>query len=178
MTLTIKRAEKIVPLCLDLSLKADHERAEDTLKRAIENTDRREADTSVREAAEAVRQLEDAMREHTVFFTIQAMRRKDWVEFEESHPARAGHDDDKAYDLDLSALDEAISASIVAVKSSTGEDVPLVPAKDWPALADEMSNAQWQAFAIAVLQANRGVVVTPFSQTASLEIRRSAPTSS
>lgn len=178
MSLSIQRAEKTVPLCLNLSLKAAHEVAETALREAIANTDRREADTRVADAAARVRRIEEEMRADTVLFTLRAMPRLKWVEFEASHPPREGVEDDRDLSIDVSSLDAVIVDSIVAVEDHDGAAVAFVPASEWGALAEEMSGAQWQPFAIAVLQLNRSVVVAPFSQTASLETLRSAQTSS
>ncbi|HCS2945744.1 TPA: hypothetical protein OQU49_004349 [Shigella flexneri] len=177
MSLTIKRARKSVPLCTNLALKSEHDRAvaafEDAKSAAAR--DSRETSTTERDAALEVFRLEQEMKKHTVQVELEALPRKQWAEFEVSSPAREGNDTDKTYGLDLSKLDEAIMPSIVGVTSADGETVPF-EVKDWPALADEMSQSQWEAFALATLGLNRGSTAPSFSPAASLAILRSEPT--
>ena len=179
MSLTLTRATKVVPLCVNLSLKAEHDRAvaslADAKTRAVQ--DAREASMEVREAAEAVQLIEQQMRDHTVSFTLQALKRKDWAEFVAANPPRDGDEFDKALDVNVSALDKVIVQAITAVQNRDGSDVPFVPATDWEPLADEMSTAQWNDFAQAVLALNNGVTAAPFSPAASLVIQRSEQTS-
>lgn len=179
MGLTLTRATKVVALCTNLGLKEEHERAVQRLAevRAAEAQDAREVSTGARDAAEAVQALEREMREHTVSFTVQALPRKAWAEFVAAHPPREGNEVDKSIDLDQSALDEAIAPSIIRVTDRAGELVDFTPETDWVPLADEMSTAQWNEFAMAVLALNNGVTAAPFSPAASLVIQRSEQTS-
>lgn len=190
MSLTLTRATKVVPLCVNLSLKAEHDRAVAALQdaRNAAAQDAREVSTEIRDAAAAVQAIEQQMRDHTVRFTLQALPRKKWAEFEVNHPARPDDETDKALGIDASALDavlsgavygpgEKVAPTIVAVESSTGDPVPFDPSTDWVPLADEMSTAQWNDFALAVLALNRGVTAAPFSPAASLVIQRSEQTS-
>lgn len=192
MSLSVTRPERTVEFCTDLGLKSAHEDAERALKETErrQREDPREASTAVRDAAEVVRDLESKMRDHTVVFTLRAWPRKRWVEFEEAHPPRKGDEGDRAVGLDTRALDEALSGvmcdscrkagmspwprTIVSVKSLDGADVEFDPA-DWQGLADEMTNGQWQDFALAILNANNGVKAAPFSSAASRAIRTSEP---
>lgn len=179
MSLTITRPRRRVNLCTNLELRAAWDRAVDELEQAkkVAATDPREAGSvSVKKAAEAVAALEEQMRSHTVVFVLEAWPRKRWTEFEETHPAREGNETDRALNIDVSTLDEAIAGSIVAVESLSGEPVEFDPAT-WLALADEMTNGQWEDFALAILNLNRGVKAAPFSAAASREIRKSGLTS-
>ena len=179
MSLTLTRATKIVPLCVNANLRADHERAVQHLDdvRRVDAADPRESSTAVREAAEAVQAIERQMREHTVSFTLQALPRKRWAEFAAAHPPRPDNETDKLVDVDQSALDEVIAASIIEVRAHDGADIPFVPAQDWEPLADEMADGQWTQFAMAVLALNNGNPAAPFSPAASRAIQRSAQTS-
>ena len=179
MSLTLTRATKIVPLCVNANLRADHERAVQHLDevRRVDTQDPRENSTTVRDAAEAVQAFEREMREHTVSFTLQALPRKKWAEFAAAHPPRPDNETDKLVDVDQSALDSIIAVSIIAVKAHDDTDVPFVPAQDWEPLADEMSDGQWTHFAMAVLALNNGNPAAPFSPAASLAIQRSEQTS-
>lgn len=178
MSLTVTRPQQAVPFCTNLDLKAAHELAVAELERAQRNAPPgMEVSSPVALAAREVRRLEDEMREHTVVFTLTGWPRKQWAEFEESHKAREGQEVDKTLGIDVSALDEAIAGAIVSVKTLAGDDVPFTPGADWTPLADEMTNAQWEDFALAVLRLNRGVKDAPFSRAASAAIRGSELTS-
>lgn len=178
MSLTVTRPTRTVEFCTNLDLQAAHE---DALRVMVDaereqRMDPRESSTAVRDAAEKVTALEEQMRAHTVVFTLQAWPRKRWAEFEETHPPRKDDETDRTLGIDVSALDEAIAGAIVSVKSLDGKDVAF-DAADWPALADEMTSGQWQDFALAVLNANRGVKAAPFSVAASRATRSSEPSS-
>lgn len=180
MSITVTRPQKQVEFCTVLDLKASHEQAERELadaRRAASSDAREVPSSAVAEAAERVRALEDQMRAHTVVFTLQAWPRKRWVEFEETHPPRKGNGNDEALSVNVSALDEVISGAIISVKARDGQDVPFAPATDWTPLADEMTDGQWQDFALAILQLNRGVKAAPFSVAASRVIQSSERTS-
>lgn len=179
MSLTLTRATKVVPLCVNLSLKAEHDRAVAALQEARNAAaqDAREVSTEIRDAAAAVQAIEQQMRDHTVRFTLQALPRKRWAEFVAANPPRPGDETDKALDVDVSALDAVIVQAITSVQNRDGSDVPFAPATDWEPLADEMSTAQWNDFAQAVLALNNGVTSAPFSPAASLVIQRSEQTS-
>lgn len=169
MTLTIKRPETTVEVCTDLSLKARHEQAERALVEA-RRTQKTMASADVRALAEQVRELEQEMAAATVVFTLQAYPHKKWAELEEAHPPRAGVSEDEALSVNTSTFFDAVMpGSIVGVvRKSDGEPVPFDPATEWVTLADEISNAQFNDFALSVLRVNRGVTGAPFSQTASL----------
>lgn len=195
MSLSVTRPERTVQFCTNLNLKSAHEDAERALAdahRAALGDARETGSVTVREAAERVRVIEEQMREHTVVFTLRGWPRKRWAEFSEQHPARKDNEGDRQFDVDTSALDEAISGvmcktcreaglspwprTIVHVRSLDGADIEFDPA-DFPALADEMTTAQWSEFARAVLEANLGVRSAPFSVAASRAIRTSEPSS-
>lgn len=179
MGVTVTRPETVVPFCENIALKAEHERALAAVKAAqqAQQSDPREnGSVAVREAAEAVQAIEARMRQDTVEFTIRGLRRKVWVEFLETHPAREGNERDKSYGFNVSALDDVIPASIVKVTRG-GEPEDFDADSEWNDLADQMTNGQWSDFATAVIQVNHEVRSAPFSPLASAVIRRSAETS-
>jgi hypothetical protein len=182
MPITVTRATRRVEFCQNLALKAEHEAAVAGLAAARQHgaTDPREAGGPNRatELAHHIRALEDQMRDATLVFTLQAARNKAWIEWEETHPPRAGNKTDEVLIVDASALDDAIAQAIVSVETLDGDPVDFDPATEWTALADEMTNGQWQDFALAVLTVNRGVKAAPFSGAASHQIRKSERTSS
>ena len=172
--LTVTRPEKTVEFCTNLGLKSAHEdavRGLEDAKRAAAADAREVPSVAVRDAAQRIADLEAEMRDHTVTFTLRAWPRKRWAEYEETHPPRKGIANDDALSINVSTLDEVIAPSIVAVKARDGQDVPFEPVTDWVPLADEMTDGQWQEFALAVLQVNRGVKAAPFSAAASRVIQ-------
>ncbi|UJP39327.1 hypothetical protein [Cellulomonas palmilytica] len=169
MSLTINRAETTVEVCTDLALKAQHEQLERALLEARRDQ-RTMASQAVRDLAEKVREVEHEMAAQTVVFTLRALPHKRWAEFEEAHPPSEGNDEDKSLGVNTSTFfDAVLPVSIVGLaRKSDGEPIPFDAPNDWPALADEISNAQYNEFALTVLRLNRGVTGAPFSQAASL----------
>ena len=180
MGITITRPTQRIEFCTDLGLKAEHEAAVAALAAASKAAEKSGMENSGGEklaVAQRIADLEARMREHTIVFTLSAWPRKRWVEFEETHPPREGREDDKNFTINVDSLDEVISGAITSVTTTDGQAVPLDPASEWPALADEMTSGQWNEFALAVLRLNRGVTAAPFSSAASRVIRTSAETS-
>jgi len=174
MALKIKRARKTVPLVTDLSLAAEHERAVQALQDAQRDAkkDERENSPAVKAAAARVVELEQAMRAETVFVELEAWNRKRWAEFEEAHPPKDGNETDEAFGVDLNALDDAIEQMIVAAMDH--EDAPVeFTADTWAEVKDEISQGQWEPFALAVLALNRKSADAPFSLAASRVTRDS-----
>lgn len=170
--ITIKRPTKIVELCVDLGLAAEHDRAEkeliDAQKRGIgmENS-------GVPEAAEAVEDIEKRMQSSTLEFVLQAIPRKQFGEFEANHPPRVGDKTDENLGVNVSELDGLIAQCVLSVREKVSGNVVEFDPADWTTLADDMTDGQWQAFALAALQVNRGVTAAPFSRAALLAIQRS-----
>lgn len=174
MAITIKRARRAVRLCTDLALYAEYDRA----VAALDAAQKRDGQTihpsdETKAAADAVQDIEARMQAATLTFELEAQRRDAWEAFEAAHLPREGNEADEQFSIDLSALDEVIADSVVAVTDSDGEAIEFA-AEDWGPLADEISTAQWQEFALAVLAVNRGVKAAPFSQSASRTTRASA----
>lgn len=168
MTLTVKRPETRVPFCLDGDLKAAHEAAEADYTRA--NT-KRLADPrlgdSTRSLAQKVLDLEAQMQDATVSFLVRGLPRGDWKQLTAGHGPRDDNATDKAYGFNVESLMiAAIPRSIVAVENKAGEALPFDPAKEWDALADDMTNSQYEDFVLAVLRVNAGRNDVPFSLSA------------
>lgn len=179
MPIEMKRPTKTVELCTDLSLTTEHERAEEAL-RAAEADDANDPrlakkKTSVA-AAKAVQEIEQRMTDATLVFTLTAMPRKEWTELEGQHEPREDNTVDEGFGVDLSTFPDAVMPlSITSVtRKATGEEVPFDAATEWEPLADQMTNGQWEAFAIAVMQLNRSSAAPDFSRAASRVIRGSA----
>lgn len=177
MSLTIKRPEKVVPLCLDASLQAEWEQAEADLiqARKAPTGDRMTGNADVTRLAERVRDLESQMLAEVVHFRLRALPRSQWAQILAANPPTDSADD-KAFGANKAAFfDEVIPASVVGVTRGD-EPVEFDPA-DWSALADEMTDRQWSDFADAVFTLNRGTVSVPFSRAASIVSRASSVSS-
>ena len=180
MSITVTRPETTVEFCTNIALRSEHERAVAAVKaaqQAAQSDPRENGSVAVREAAERVQALEAEMRSSTLVFTIRGLRRKAWVEFVESNPPREANAGDKAYGINVSALDEIIPASIAAVVNHDGSLAEFDAEAEWPTLSEDMTNGQWSDFANAVITVNHEVRSAPFSPLASAVIRRSGATS-
>lgn len=175
--LTIKRPEKLVPLCLDASLRAEWEQAEAELVRARRDTNPQmlTGNADAARLAERVRELEDQMRAQTVHFRLRALPRADWARLVDENPKRDGNEIDSHYgfnhetfyDAVITAKDRAgVPATIVSVRDAEDQIVDF-DVDEWSDLADEMTDQQYADFANAVMELNRGKVSVPFSRVAS-----------
>lgn len=178
MPIVMKRPQKVVELCTDMSLAAEHEQA-DTELRELERAEtidpRLGKKSTAQAAAKKVQDLEQRMADSTLRFTLTALSNKRWTELEGQHEPREDDSVDAAYGVNISTfVDAAMGESITAVaEKNTGKPVDFAPG-DWPALADEMTNAQWDAFAIALFELNKQRRAPDFSKAASRVIRNSS----
>lgn len=176
MAIIVKRAQGNVELCTDLNLFSDWEAAHESLTdvRSLVESDTRLGDTRLAEAAARVRAAEDAMRESTLVFRIAAVSRKTWNEVIEANPPREDNDDDAVLGFNSSVVfDEVLAnhgAIISVTNKETGEPVEFDPKTEWKALADEMTDAQYNMFAQKVFDLNKRVNTTPFSRAASRQM--------
>lgn len=177
--LSIKRPERVVPLCLNAALQAEWEQAEKSLAEARRRPagDRLTGNAGAATLAEAVRDLEAQMLADVVHFRLRALPRSEWAKRLAAHPAKDDDPSDKAFGADKAGFfDDVIPASIVGVTRGD-EPVDFDPATDWSDLADEMTDRQYSDFADAVFMLNRGEVSVPFSRAASSMSRASSETS-
>ena len=174
MPIALTRPETTVELCQDASLQAVWEQARATLATAQQSAlkDKREAGESpaVTQAKQALRQTEEYMQDQMLVFTLRALPRKRLEEIRAAHPPRQGDETDEALGIDISAGVDAILSTpgfIVSVtRKNTGEPVAFDPETEWDALADEMSNGQWEAFATKVFSIHQAKVVPGFTPAA------------
>jgi len=172
---TMKRIETTVELCLDGSLYAEWKQAqaelEQSKKKAVVD-DR--LNSPVRTLAAQIQDLEAKVVKETVTFTVRAMSRKEWREITLANPPREGNDLDKnGYGFNVDAVMEAAIPRSVVAAAKSGRKLPDA-AKLWAELEPDMSESQYDDFAVAVLQVNRGRMDRPFSYAASLEMQASA----
>lgn len=168
MALTIKRPETRVSFCLDGNLKAEHEAAEAEFNAARSRSlaDARLNDPA-KDLAKRLNDLESEMRAATVTFLVRGMRRGDWNDLVAEHGPRDDNALDKSYGFNVPDLMKvAIPKSIAGVENSEGEALPFDPATEWDALADDMTDSQYEDFILATLRVNKGRNEVPFSLSA------------
>jgi len=168
MTLTVKRPETRVLFCLDGDLKAEHEAAETeyTAARSRSVVDARLNDPT-KDLAQKVIDLEDQMKASSVTFLIRGLPRGEWSGMKTAHTPRTDNTTDKAYGFNVETLMvEALPKSIVSVENAAGEVLPFDASKEWDALADDMTDSQYEDFVLAVLRVNAGRNDVPFSLSA------------
>ena len=162
MAITIHRARKVVSLCTDMSLVAEHEDALKQLATAETEAAGMEVNPARLTAARAVKEAESKMLASSLRFTLQALPRKDFEAFKIANPPRPGDQTDANLGFSQAALDDLIAPCIIEVRDHEGEPVEFDPAKDWTPLADEMSEAQFTPFATTAYMLNAGVGDVPF----------------
>jgi hypothetical protein len=168
MALVVKRPETRVKFCLDGDLKAAHEAAEAEFNatRSRSLADARLNDPA-KDLAKRVNDLEEEMKASTVSFLVRGMKRGDWSELVAGHAPREGNALDKSYGFNVETLmTQALPVSIVGAENAAGEPLEFDPAKEWDALADDMTNSQYEDFVLAVLRVNAGRNDVPFSLSA------------
>jgi len=168
MALTVKRPETRVSFCLDGDLKAAHEAAEAEFN-AARNKSLADArlNSPVKDLAQKVADIEADMKASTVEFLVRGLKRSEWTDLVAEHAPREGNALDKSYGFNVEALMvAAIPACVVAVENQAGEVLPFDPAKEWDALADDMTDSQYEEFVLAVLRVNKGRNEVPFSLSA------------
>ena len=178
MALVVKRPETRVMFCLDGDLKAAHEEAEAEFNAARSRSlaDARLNDPT-KDLARAVNALEEEMKASTVAFLVRGMKRGDWNDLVAEHSPREGNALDKSYGFNVEALMiVAIPKSIAAVENHTGEALDFDAAAEWDALADDMTESQYEDFVLAVLRTNKGRNEVPFSLSAFRMIQASDQT--
>lgn len=174
--LGIKRSTSTVRLCTDLDLAAQHENLQVALaaERAKPGTEMLAGNPEARRLAEEITGLEAQMVASTVVVTLRALTRKRWAELVAAHPPREDNEDDAAYRVNVSTfVDAAMVESIEKVTRADNSEVVDFAGTDWPEAADEMSNAQWNEFAVDLFRLNNGVTAGPTSRAASLLMRPS-----
>ncbi|MDT0171021.1 hypothetical protein [Pseudarthrobacter sp. BRE9] len=168
MALTIKRPETRVAFCLDGNLKAEHEAAEAEFNAARNRSlaDARLNDP-VKELAKKITDIEEAMKASTVEFVIRGMKRGDWNELVAAHAPREDNMLDKTYGFNVESLmTVAIPQGIAGVENQAGESLDFDVKTEWDALADDMTDSQYEDFVLATLRVNKGRNDVPFSLSA------------
>lgn len=168
MALVVKRPETRVLFCLDGDLKAAHEAAEAefNVARSRSLADVRLNDPT-KDLAKKVNDLEEEMKASTVSFLVRGMKRGDWNELVAEHSPRDGNALDKSYGFNVEGLMKvAVPKSIAGVFNNKDEPLPFVVSDEWDALADDMTDSQYEDFVLATLRVNKGRNEVPFSLSA------------
>ncbi len=178
MALVVKRPETRVLFCLDGNLKAAHEAAEVEFNAARSRSlaDARLNDPA-KDIAKKINDLEEEMKASTVSFLVRGMKRGDWNELVAAHAPREGNALDKSYGFNVEALmTVAIPKGITGVENQAGEPLDFDVAAEWDALADDMTDSQYEDFILATLRVNKGRNEVPFSLSAFRMIQASDQT--
>jgi len=168
VALVVKRPETRVLFCLDGDLKAEHEAAEAEFNaaRAQSLADAR-LNSPVKDLAQRVNDLEEKMKAATVSFLVRGMKRGDWNELVAAHAPREGNALDKSYGFNVEALMKvAVPKSIAGVENHAGAALDFSVKDEWDALADDMTDSQYEDFVLATLRVNKGRNEVPFSLSA------------
>lgn len=170
MALSVKRAERLVEVCLDGPLLAEWEAVDREYKAARAeqraSRDKRMNDPlakRVDELMDKARELSAAAREQSVTFRVRALPRVEWDLLVTKHPARK-EDKDRGLPFNVQGItDAALSTegAIVSVTHPDGTDEPFTHA-DWEAFSADLSSSQHDDFQAAVVNLNAGANEVPF----------------
>lgn len=158
-----RRRESNFRLCLSGDLVAEHQALEAELDALMKQggwtaaADDDENPTVV--IAEKIRDVEARMAEHTVDLRLRALKRVEWEELLEAHPAREGRDEP----WNLSALLPALLAACLCDPEMTVAQVD--------DLLDVINEGQRQALGAAAFEVNQEATTVPFSERASAVTR-------
>ena len=179
--LGITRPTSTVRLCVDLEVRAEWETL---MTRLLKEAGKPEGEMLVgnpdaKRLAQEAEALEKRMEESTVIVEHRALSRKRWAELVKAHPPREDSDQDAQFGVNVETfVDAALAEAITgATRATDGTPVEGFTGADWHETADDISNAQWQEFALDFFKLNNGVVTGPTSGTASLVMRSSEKSS-
>lgn len=171
------RPTTVVNVVTNLDLLAAHQAESqelERLNRVQSASDRLNSAYSkeIREQAKKIQNIETMMDESTVCVKLRALKRAKYAEVVANHPPREDNDVDNAFGVNTDTFgDELVPLSIVeAWNKATNEKVDFT-GDDWAEEADEFTDAQYNEFAMAALNINRGATAIPFSSIASAVIR-------
>jgi hypothetical protein len=95
------------------------------------------------------------------------MKRGDWNELVAAHAPREDNTLDKTYGFNVESLmTVAIPQGIAGVENQAGEPLDFDVKTEWDALADDMTDSQYEDFVLATLRVNKGRNDVPFSLSA------------
>jgi hypothetical protein len=174
---TVKLARKTVELYPDMQVSDEVDAALDAVEEA-KKTAAQEADALGRQLAskaltaanKAVTAAETALAEvqaraksSVIEVIIDQMSKKDWSEFEATHPPREGIKADEDFTINWPVFVGAyLEQTPPQVRHrESGEPVEVIPS-EWPGWVETVSDPEYQKLALTILQLNRRVVTRPF----------------
>lgn len=170
MALNVKRAERLVNVCLDGTLLAEWEATDAAYKAARAeqraSRDKRMNDPlgkRVEDLKDKARELSAAARAESVTFRLRALPRTVWDDLATKHPARK-EDKERGLPFDVQSITDAAlgtEGSIVSVKHPDDSEEPFTHG-DWSAFSADLSSSQHEDFQAAVIALNAGANEVPF----------------
>ncbi|MBG0828558.1 hypothetical protein HS041_12340 [Planomonospora sp. ID67723] len=163
----IQRPEKTVPICLRGDLQAEFEELERALKAARDRPSEGTLAGGGAEAAAVAQQimdLQEQMREHTTVFRFRGLSSKGYSDLVAQHPP-TDEDKEKNQDTNWATFTPALVAACAVSPTMTVEDAGQ--------LADALTQAQWDALAMAAFSVNKRDIDIPFSFAASAVLQNS-----
>lgn len=187
MALTIKRAERLVPVCLDGGLSAQWEQVghdlarlsdelaslskaesstikDDRMNRSKSAAESRKEEVAARvnELVERASAVSQAYQEATVTFRLRALPRADWEALVDKFPPADGADHELPFEpMPITDAALAVDGVIVSVTGHDGTDHEFT-GQDWPEFSAELSESQHVEFRNAVIRLNAGTNDVPF----------------
>lgn len=157
---SIKRPERMVPLCLRGDLQSEWDRLEEAFNIADTTISGDVLETGrSAEAARLAQEMElvrHQMMATTVRFTLRALGRKDWKKIAADNPPS---------DDDLSGLDVDEEQFVTDMIAACCIE-PTMTRSQAETLRDELTDGQWQSLATAAWELNKNTLVVPFSLAA------------
>lgn len=168
---SIKRPEKTVPICLAGDLQAEFEDLERDLAVARETpahggTLAGSANPLATQIAQQIVELRERMRQHTTVFRFRGLSSKGYSDLVAEH---APSDESKGDDVDWKSFTPALVAACA--------QAPEMTVAEAGQLADALTQAQWDALAVAAFSVNKRDVDVPFSYAASAVLQNSQKSS-
>lgn len=179
MALKVKRAERLVEVCLDGALVAEYEAVEAELesKRKERLADVRLNDPVTKLELKKA-ELREAQKAETVVFKLRALPRAVWSQLKLDHPAREGNtlDENLGFNTDT-IFDAAMKTEGTFVEvTKAGKKEPF-KVEEWDEFSADLSKGQFEPFRAAINSLNEDRPEVPFSLTGYKMIQDSAENS-
>lgn len=167
MAIKIARPGRRIPITTNLGVYGEWMEADAELRAALAKDS-----PNVPELTRGVLELQEQMEESTVELHLEALDRTRWKRAVAANPPREGDPEDANNGVNTDTFfNEVIPLSITKVTYKTTGGVADF---NWSDVEDDLTDAQWQAVAAAVLRLNRVVTSAPLSRAASRETRGSS----
>lgn len=155
---------RTVPLCLRGDLVSEVDELEEQLSRE-KPADRLTGNAEGRRIATRIEELRAEMQSSTVNFRLQALPRRGFQKFAAEHAPREGNAEDKALGINTETyFVDLVRACLVE---------PELDDEQFETFIDRLAIASWRKLTEAATDLNLEAPTIPFSQAASLYLRRS-----